>query len=72
MAENSEFRSDLQKIVDWMNEPEQLEPVFEEIWMAERRLAQYKAEDPETYAAFESWWEAHNRTGSVPTVLRRH
>jgi len=64
-------KSELQKIVDEMNKPENLEPVFEEIWMAERRLAEYKAANPELYTEFESLPEAHTRTGSVPSIKRK-
>lgn len=75
IAETTGDPSDLQKIVDEMNKPENLEPVYEEIWMAERRLAEYKARDPEGFAEFErqfdSIWEATHRRGSVPSIKRK-
>jgi len=68
ITESSGDTATLQKAVDQMNRPENLEAVYEEIREAERKLAEYKAADPALYAKFESWWEARNRRGSVPSI----
>ena len=62
----------VQECVDFLNRPENLEKQRAEIRAAEARMAQFKVEDPETFARFERHWNDAHFRGSVPTVLRKH
>ena len=70
MSETTGDPRELQKLIDWMNEPAQLEPVRREIREAENRLFQARVTDPPGWAMFERWWEDTHNPPSVPTVLR--
>ncbi|MES0384672.1 MAG: hypothetical protein ABUJ98_08775 [Hyphomicrobium sp.] len=61
----------VQECVDFLNRPENLEPVRAEIRECENRLAQYRATDPAGWAMFERWWEDTHNSTSVPSVRRR-